>query len=58
MDEAVLIMSGLEPEDVVRAVDVVTIQHTKHQRKFRKANDYDVDNVSQMVVRAVLSYTY
>jgi len=57
MDEGVLIMSGLEPENVVRAVEVVTTQHDSENRQFRKVPDYDVENVSQKVVRAVLSYT-
>jgi len=57
MDEGVLIMSGLEPGDVVRSVEVVTSQQEGEQRRFRKVPDYDVDNVSLKVVRAVLSYT-
>lgn len=57
MDEGVLIMSGLEPKDVVKSVQVVTDQHDYDNRQFRKVADYDVDNVSKKVVRIVLSYT-
>lgn len=57
MDEGVLIMSGLQSEDVLRAVEVVTSQHDQNNRRLRKVSDYDVYNVSQKVVKAVLSYT-
>lgn len=57
MDEGVLIMSGLKPADVLRAIDVVVSQNSRDQRQFRLVGDYDVDNFSKKVVRIVLSYT-
>jgi UDP-N-acetylglucosamine 2-epimerase len=57
MDEGILIMSGLKPVDVMRAIDVVTSQHDRENRVFRLVGDYDVDNFSKKVVRIVLSYT-
>ncbi len=57
MDEGILIMSGLKPVDVLRAIDVVTSQHDREHRVFRLVGDYDVDNFSKKVVRIVLSYT-
>ncbi len=57
MDEGILIMSGLKPDDVMRAIDVVTSQHDRENRVFRLVGDYDVDNFSKKVVRIVLSYT-
>lgn len=56
MDEGVLIMSGLKPEPVIRAVKVVTQDAAEGGRKFRLVGDYDVDNFSHKVVRIVLSY--
>ncbi|MEM7430252.1 MAG: UDP-N-acetylglucosamine 2-epimerase (non-hydrolyzing) [Pseudomonadota bacterium] len=56
MDEGVLIMSGLKPDAVVRAVNVVTGDHIEGERRFRLVGDYDVDNFSLKVVRIVLSY--
>ena len=55
MDEGVLIMSGLKPEPVIRAVKVVTQDAPEGGRKFRLVGDYDVDNFSHKVVRIVLS---
>ena len=56
MDEGVLIMSGLKPEAVLRAVNVVTQDADDGERHFRLVGDYDVDNFSHKVVRIVLSY--
>jgi len=56
MDEGVLIMSGLKPEPVVRAIDVVVSQADRDERTFRLVGDYDIDNFSKKVVRIVLSY--
>lgn len=56
MDEGILIMSGLKPAPVLRAVKVVTGDAVDGERKFRLVGDYDVDNFSHKVVRIVLSY--
>lgn len=56
MDEGVLIMSGLDPAAVVRAVKVVTAQFVEGERRIKLVGDYDVDNFSMKVVRIVLSY--
>jgi UDP-N-acetylglucosamine 2-epimerase (non-hydrolysing) len=57
MDEGTVIMSGLNPTDVLQAIEVVTKQFTKEPRTFHLIKDYDVDNVSKKVVRIILSYT-
>ena len=55
MDEGTLIMSGLDAENVVNAIDVVTGQVEK-AGPMRMVPDYEVDNVSRKVVRIILSY--
>ena len=57
MDEGTLIMCGLEPELVMNAMAVVMSQFAEHNGRFRTVEDYDVDNVSQKVLRIILSYT-
>lgn len=52
MDEGTLIMSGVDKDDIISAIEVVTGQSVR----LRIVNDYDVDNVSQKVVRIILSY--
>ena len=53
MDEGTLIMSGVDKEDVIAAIEVVTKQGSKP----RIVGDYDVDNVGIKVVKIVMSYT-
>ena len=57
MDEGTLIISGLEPRRVLESIDVVIAQSMAGVRKFRLPPDYDVDNVSDKVLRIILSYT-
>jgi len=57
MDEGTLIMCGLEPQRVLDAIDVVTRQRQAGAGSARIVQDYDTDNVSQKVVRIILSYT-
>ena len=55
MDEGTLIMSGLNPEHVLNAIDTVTSQFAA-SGSMHIIRDYDVDNVSRKVVRIILSY--
>lgn len=57
MDEGTLIMSGLEPERVMAAIDIVTSNYSKSNREFRLVQDYDTNNVSKKVLRIIVSYT-
>lgn len=57
MDEGILIMSGLNKNRVIEAINVVTKQHNRTNRVMKPVADYEVDNVSKKVVRIILSYT-
>jgi len=54
MDEGTLIMSGLEKERVLEAINVMVSQNKRFTSNIIK--DYDVDNVSIKVTRIILSY--
>ncbi len=56
MDEGTLIMAGLESADVLNAIDIVTGQWQENNDVVHLVKDYDVDNVSQKVVRIIVSY--
>lgn len=56
MDEGTLIMSGLKREDVINAIDIVTGQWAESSSVVKIVEDYDVSNVSQKVVRIIVSY--
>ena len=53
MDEGTLIMSGVDKEDVLDAIKVVTDE----DKKPHIVNDYDVDHVGMKVVKIIMSYT-
>jgi UDP-N-acetylglucosamine 2-epimerase (non-hydrolysing) len=56
MDVGTLIMCGLKSPRVLEAIEVVTSQYAAGGRRFALVPDYDVDNVSQKVLRIILSY--
>ena len=56
MDEGTLIMCGLKESNVINAVTVVTSQFEANPQGVKIVTDYDADNVSQKVVRIILSY--
>jgi UDP-N-acetylglucosamine 2-epimerase len=56
MDQGVLIMSGLKPERVLEAVQIVTAQHNQAKRFNKIVPDYEGGAVSKKVLAIVLSY--
>jgi len=55
MDEGTLIMSGLDKKRIIESIDIVVDQFENNI--FPKiVDDYNVDNVSQKVVKIILSY--
>lgn len=57
MDVGTLVMSGVEPDRVMQAVDLVTSQHDENRRVMRVVEDYEGGPVSKKMVRVILSYT-
>jgi UDP-N-acetylglucosamine 2-epimerase len=57
MDVGTLIMSGLKPQDVVDAVQVVSTQHQQGARILPAVEDYEAGAVSKKILRIVMSYT-
>jgi len=56
MDEGTLIMSGLKKDRILQSIDVVVTQHAYKKNPTRIVYDYNVDNFSIKVVRAIISY--
>lgn len=56
MDEGTLIMSGLHSDEVMCSIDIVTSQHAENPEARRIVPDYNIENVSQKVVRIIVSY--
>ncbi|MCE5345227.1 MAG: UDP-N-acetylglucosamine 2-epimerase (non-hydrolyzing) [Bacteroidales bacterium] len=57
MEEASVMMVGLNPERVMQGLDQLELQKCGAERNFRLVADYSMPNVSDKVVRIVLSYT-
>lgn len=51
MEEASVIMVGLNPENILRGLEQVQLQLTGEERNFQQVQDYAKENVSEKVVR-------
>jgi len=57
MEEAVVIMTGLEKERIMQSLAIIDNQPRGEQRLMRQVYDYSMPNVSDKVVRIIHSYT-
>lgn len=57
MEEASVMMVGLNPERIMQALIVLDSQKRGDQRTLRPVYDYSMPNVSEKIVRIILSYT-
>lgn len=57
MEEASVMMVGMNPERILQGLVQLQYQKTGTERNFRPVNDYSMPNVSDKVVRIILSYT-
>ena len=56
MEEASVMMVGLNPERILQGLTQLQYQQTADQRNFRRVADYSMPNVSEKMVRIILSY--
>jgi len=56
MEEASVMMVGMNPERIMQALIQLQYQKTGADRNFRSVGDYTMPNVSDKVVRIILSY--
>jgi UDP-N-acetylglucosamine 2-epimerase (non-hydrolysing) len=57
MEEASVMMVGMNPERIMQGLVQLQQQEISTERNFRRVADYSMPNVSQKVVRIILSYT-
>ena len=57
MEEASVMMVGLSPERILQGLAQVLQQKVGAERNFRLVSDYSMPNVSEKVVRIIISYT-
>lgn len=58
MEEAAVMMTGLQLENVLQALAVLESQPRGEDRLLRVVEDYEVADVSEKVVRIIMSYTH
>lgn len=57
MERASVMMVGLSPERILQGLVQLQEQNIREERNFRGVADYSMPNVSDKVVRIILSYT-
>jgi UDP-N-acetylglucosamine 2-epimerase (non-hydrolysing) len=55
--EASLVFVGLDSDRILQGINLLSIQEVGQNRNFYIVEDYDVDNVSNKILRIILSYT-
>tara|TARA_R110002012_G_scaffold60400_5_gene158170 strand:- start:13055 stop:14188 length:1134 start_codon:yes stop_codon:yes gene_type:complete len=56
MEEASVMMVGLNPERILQGLTALEVQERSPKRNFREVSDYTMPNVSEKVVRIIISY--
>lgn len=57
MEEASVMMVGLNPERIIQGLAALEAQEREPNRNFRAVYDYSMPNVSEKMVRIIISYT-
>tara|TARA_B100000780_G_scaffold273911_1_gene238141 strand:- start:3858 stop:4988 length:1131 start_codon:yes stop_codon:yes gene_type:complete len=57
MEEAAVIMTGLDAERVIQSLSIIDSQETDDVRSIRQVADYSMPNVAEKIVRIIHSYT-
>ena len=57
MEEASVMMVGLQSERIMQGLAALQVQKRDPERNFRLVRDYSMPNVSEKVVRIIISYT-
>lgn len=56
MEEASVMMVGLNPDRIMQGLKALEVQKRDPERNFREVSDYTMPNVSEKVVRIIISY--
>ena len=57
MEEASVMMTGLDWDRIHQGLEILNVQYNADKRFLRIVDDYNVPNVSEKVIRIILSYT-
>ena len=56
MEEASVMMVGLSPERILQALEALELLQRNPESNFREVSDYSMPNVSEKVIRIIVSY--
>ena len=56
MEEASVMMTGMNPERIMQGLQQLMFQKRGAERNLRRVADYSMPNVSEKVVRIIISY--
>ena len=57
MEEASVMMTGVSLERIIQAIDILSFQKRGYDRTLKLVQDYDINNVSEKILRIIHSYT-
>ncbi len=57
MEEGSVIMTGVNYDRIIQALEILDSQKRGEFRSLKSVKDYNVDNVSEKIIRVILSYT-
>tara|TARA_B100000945_G_C20348944_1_gene581250 strand:- start:810 stop:1271 length:462 start_codon:yes stop_codon:yes gene_type:complete len=57
MEETSVMMTGVNIDRIFQALEVLSSQKRDQNRSLKLVADYNVDNVSEKVIRVIISYT-
>ena len=57
MEETSVMMTGVNRDRVIQAIEILLSQGRDDKRTLNLVKDYDVNNVSEKILRIIISYT-
>ena len=57
-EEGSVIFTGMSLETIENSIQILLAQKKNKKRTLKMVKDYDVDNVSEKILRIILSYTH
>ena len=57
MEEARVIMTGINTERIIQSLEILLYQKENNYKSLNPVNDYNVDNISEKILRIIVSYT-
>ena len=57
MEEACVIMTGVNSERIIQSLEILLYQKENNYKNLNSVNDYNINNVSEKILRIIVSYT-